>query len=225
MARGLAPGRVHLYLFCNAWHMNHQQNTYEIPTLCGLILAGGLSRRMGVDKALLRYHGEPQVWWLWRELKKVCGSVYVSLGADQAGCQSYAGLPLVIDSCASIGPATGLLSAWEQVSEVAWLVVAVDLPFLDGETLKILIEGRRTDCLATAFEHTDGTLEPLCTIWEPSARDILVGRIEAGDKSLRTLLEEGPINRLLVPSGGVITSVNSPTDYQEALKRLRGKSS
>ena len=205
--------------------MNHQQNTYEIPTLCGLILAGGLSRRMGVDKALLHYHGEPQVWWLWRELKKVCGSVYVSLRADQASCQSYAGLPLVTDSCASIGPATGLLSVWDQMSGVAWLVVAVDLPFLDGEILKILIEGRRTDCLATAFEHTDGTLEPLCTIWEPSARDILIGRIETGDKSLRTLLEEGPINRLLVPSGGAITSVNSPTDYQKALKRLCEKSS
>ena len=204
--------------------MNHQQNTYEIPTLCGLILAGGLSRRMGVDKALLHYHGEPQVCWLWRELKRVCRSVYVSLRADQASCQPYAGLPLVIDSFTSIGPATGLLSAWDQVSEVAWLVVAVDLPFLDGEILKILIEGRRTDCLATAFEHTDGTLEPLCTIWEPSARDILIDRIEAGDKSLRTLLEGAPVNRLLAPSGGVITSVNSPTDYQKALKQLREKS-
>ena len=204
--------------------MNHQQNTYEIPTLCGLILAGGLSRRMGVDKALLHYHGEPQVCWLQRELKRVCRSVYVSLRADQASCQPYAGLPLVIDSSASIGPATGLLSAWDQVSEVAWLVVAGDLPFLDGEILKILIESSRTDCLATAFEHTDGTLEPLCTIWEPSARDILIDRIQAGDKSLRTLLEEGPVNRLLAPSGGVITSVNSPTDYQEALKQLRGKS-
>ena len=104
------------------------------------------------------------------------------------------------------------------------MVVAVDLPFLDGEILKILIEGRRTDCLATAFEHTDGTLEPLCTIWEPSARDILIDRIETGDESLRTLLEEGSVNRLLAPSGGVITSVNSPTDYQETLKQLRGKS-
>ena len=190
-----------------------------------MILAGGLSLRIGVDKELLHYHGEPQVWWLWRELKKVCGSVYVSLRADQASCQSYADLPLVTDSCTSIGPATGLLSAWDQMSGVAWLVVAVDLPFLDGEILKILIEGRRTDCLATAFEHTDGTLEPLCTIWEPSARDILIGRIETGDQSLQTLLEEGPINRLLVPSGGIITSVNSPTDYQKALKRLCEKSS
>ena len=205
--------------------MNHQQNTYEIPILCGLILAGGLSRRMGTDKALLCYHGDPQVCWLWRELKKVCGSVYVSLGPDQANCQPYADLPLVIDSCTSIGPATGLLSAWEQVPKVAWLAVAVDLPFLDDEILKTLIESRRTDCLATAFEHTDGTLEPLCTIWEPSARNVLIDRIEAGEKSLRTLLEEGPVNRLLAPSGEAITSMNSPTDYQEALKRLRGKSS
>ncbi|MGE4658363.1 MAG: NTP transferase domain-containing protein [Gammaproteobacteria bacterium] len=201
--------------------MNHQHNTGAIPAVSGLILAGGLSRRMGLEKGLLGYHGEPQVRWLWRKLNKACGNAYVSLRANQENCGLYAGLPVFVDSWSSMGPVIGLLSAWERVPQAAWLVVAVDLPFLDGATLNTLIAGRRMDCLATAFEHTDGTLEPLCTIWEPTARDALADRVKTGNKSLRTLLEVGPISRLLPPSEEAITSVDSLKEYQSVLKRLR----
>jgi molybdopterin-guanine dinucleotide biosynthesis protein A len=175
---------------------------------------------MGQDKGLLEYHGVPQIRRLWRQLEALCGRCYVSLSAEQAASEGYAGMPTLIDSVPAVGPATGLLTAWQMAPETAWLVAAVDLPFLDRSTLEALLAGRRADCLATAFEHPDGTLEPLCTIWEPAARPALVARVEAGDASLRGLLEAGPTARLEPPSPEAIISVNSPAERLRALERL-----
>ena len=179
---------------------------------------------MGRDKGLLDYHGVPQVRWLWRQLDALSARCYVSLGAGQAASEAYAGMPTLLDSVPAVGPATGLLTAWQAAPDNAWLVVAVDLPFLNCETLDALLAGRRADCLASAFEHPDGTLEPLCTIWEPAALAVLLARVEAGDASLRGLLEAGPTARLVPPSPEAIISVNSPEERLRALERLgRGR--
>ena len=133
--------------------------------LWGLVLAGGESERMGEDKGLLDYHGLPQVVRVRLQLQEFCQQVFVSMNATQARSAPYATLQKIVDHEPRRGPASGLLSAWNAFPMTAWLVVAVDLPFLDRETLQALVAGRDSTLLATAFQHPDGPLEPLCAIW------------------------------------------------------------
>ena len=187
----------------------------------GLILAGGQSRRMGEDKGLIAYHGQPQVVWLSQLLLEFCASVHVSIGPQQRDSSCYESLQTVIDHEPGRGPAGGLMSAWELVPSAAWLLVAVDLPLLDRVTLGVLTEGRSRQHLATAFRHPDGPLEPLCTIWEPAARPVLERRLGRGDASLRRLLEAGPVYELEPPAPRAIRSVDSPRDRNRVQRRLQ----
>ena len=143
----------------------------------GLILAGGASRRMGDDKGSLDFHGLPQAVWIWQQLGEICERAYVSVNAEQEVAAPYQGLPKIRDQIAPCGPATGLISAWAAFPQAAWLVVAVDMPFLDRGTLMSVVEGRCSTGLATAFQHSDGTLEPLCAIWEAAAQPVLAKRV------------------------------------------------
>ena len=191
------------------------------PPLWGLVLAGGGSTRMGEDKGRLEFHGLPQAVWVHRQLDEICEQTYVSVSAEQHGSEPYAGLPTITDQDSDGGPAVGLLSAWRRFPDVAWLAVAVDMPFVDQKTLRTLLDGRQADGLATAFQHADGTLEPLCTVWEPAAGPVLRERVAGGDGSLRRLLVAAGVRGLETPVGGALVSVNSPAQVGRARRELQ----
>jgi molybdopterin-guanine dinucleotide biosynthesis protein A len=189
-----------------------------IPSITGLVLAGGRSERMGRDKALLVMNRETQLARAARVLAEICGGVLVAVRAEQAETSAYPSFDLVADESGVGGPAAGLLGAWRRVPEDALLVLAVDMPQVDAPLLRRLIESRNAGSVATAFVHADGTLEPLCTIWEPAAQAILRERARNSNVSLRSVLESSTVCRVVPPVPASIRSVNTPQDYA-ALRR------
>lgn len=192
--------------------------------LYGLVLAGGRGARLGCDKGGLDYHGSPQAQWAFALLQRFCVRVYVSVRTEQVAEPAFAGLPAVVDAV-SRGPASGLAAAARFAPRAAWLVLAADLPLVDGATLGALRAARRADCAATAFRHPDGTLEPLCAIYEPSVLVRLATYGEdAGDPgdgiSLRRLLEDAGTATLEAPEPSRLRSVNTPADDAAVRARL-----
>jgi molybdopterin-guanine dinucleotide biosynthesis protein A len=193
--------------------------------LYGLVLAGGRGTRLGGtaaghDKGLLDYHGEPQACWAMRLLAPFCARVYVSLRPDQAGAESYAGLPAVVDAV-SQGPASGLAAAFALAPDAAWLVLAADMPLADPGLVAALVaaRGRAPGAAATAFRGADGRLEPLCAIYEPRFRPVLEAVLApafapAAGPSLRRLLEAAAPAVAEPPSLEALRSVNTPADDQ-----------
>jgi len=146
--------------------------------LRGLVLAGGLSTRMQSDKALLDYHGKPQVEWAAELIAPFCVSVHVSVRAGFTE-PTVAGLPVIVDEHHDAGPIAGIAAAQRAHPDAAWLVVACDLPFLDAATLEHLVSHRDPARAATAYRSAyDGLPEPLCAIWEPSSRAPVRAAIE-----------------------------------------------
>jgi molybdopterin-guanine dinucleotide biosynthesis protein A len=186
---------------------------HESANLTGLLLAGGRGARMGADKAALAYAGEPQVLRGHRVLAEVCTRVLVSVRRDQARNELFAAFELVVDRHADAGPAAGLLAAWDAVPGAALLVLAVDLPLVDAAVLERLIAARDPQALATAFVHADGTIEPLCTIWEPTAEDKLRAGARQPTLSLRKVLEGDRTRRVSLQDTACLRSVNTPKEY------------
>lgn len=184
--------------------------------LFGLVLAGGESRRMGRDKGALVFGGEACARRAWRLLNRLCVRAYVSVRAEQAGAEAYAGLPLILDEIRGNGPAAGLMAAWRAQPTVAWLVLAADLPLVDAGLLGELIRRRDAARLATVFRQADGKLQPLCAIWEPAAAALLEQGVAAGDASLRRLLEGRPIAGVIPSAPERLAGANTP----EELRRL-----
>ncbi len=103
--------------------------------LYGLVLAGGKSRRMGQDKALLARGEQSQLAYVVHLLKEQIDRVFVSARAEQKNEAERSQFEQIIDRYQDMGPIAGILSAMDEYPDVDWLVVACDLPNVDTLTI------------------------------------------------------------------------------------------
>ncbi len=101
--------------------------------MIGVVLAGGASKRMGRDKALVEVAGQPMIAWVIDALAAVCPRVLIS-GRD------WNGWPRLDDHPHFEGPLAGLAAALDLGEDV--LLVGVDQPWVRSETLASLAEHR-----------------------------------------------------------------------------------
>ncbi|MBB6241699.1 NTP transferase domain-containing protein [Rhodanobacter sp. MP1X3] len=182
-------------------------------TVYGLVLSGGASRRMQHDKALIDYHGEPQLLWTYRLLASVLPRVFISVRNDQRNEPLRRELPQIVDAYEDAGPAAGILSAQALYPDVAWLVVACDLPRLDAATLQHLLQARDPKREATAFVSShDGLPEPLCALWEPASHAKLLARVEEGRSCPRKALIQGDTQLLQPYAADALDNINTPEE-------------
>lgn len=184
--------------------------------LRGLVLAGGRSSRMREDKAALVFGGRPQLAEAYALLAARVEAAFVSVRADQRDEPLRACFPQIVDGPGVAGPLAGIIAAQRQDPEAAWLVLACDLPLLDGATLDELVAQRDPARLATAYQSAhDGLPEPLCAIWEPASAAALLRWAEAGQSCPRKfLLRHGA--RLLAPArAGALDNANTPDDAEQ----------
>jgi molybdopterin-guanine dinucleotide biosynthesis protein A len=190
--------------------------------LSGLVLAGGHSRRMRKDKATLDFNGETQLARAARLLSAHVGNMYVSVRPDQTTEPERARWPQIVDRIPDIGPVAGILAALDHQPHHAWLVVAVDLPMLDVDTLERLMRLRNPHRLATAFlSDTDGLPEPLCAIWEPASRQPLADFVTGGKNCPRKFLLNHPVELLTLTSRHALSNINTPDEYVAAIDSSR----
>lgn len=182
--------------------------------LFGLVLTGGASTRMQRDKAAIEYHGQSQLHWTFHLLSHVCAATFVSVRPDQREEPTRAGLPQIVDRQPGIGPIAGISAALHAHPKAAWLVVACDLPFLNEQTLRYLVERRASHRIATAFKSNhDGLPEPLCAIWEPAAREPVLAFVAAGKQCPRKFLINADTLLLDLPDSRALDNVNTADEY------------
>lgn len=189
--------------------------------LFGLVLAGGRSTRMGRDKAALAWRGRPALDRAFELLSACTASAFVSLRPDQAGDPLRAALPHIVDGEAGSGPIAGILAAQAAHPQAAWLVLACDLPFVDGPTLEHLLARRDPTSVATAYRSAhDGLPEPLCAIWEPASHAPLLEFIAAGRHCPRKFLIQSQATLVELPDPQALDNVNTPAEAEAARAAL-----
>ena len=188
-----------------------------------LVLAGGRSSRMHADKAALAYHGRAQLIEAMRLVAPLTARAFVSVRADQVSDTLRGGFAQIIDRRENLGPIAGIMAAQEEFPDVAWLVLACDLPFLSDAVLERLLAERDPSALATAYRSAqDGLPEPLCAIWEPAAAAALDAYQSGGGRCPRKFLI-GHGARLLDPiDKHALDNVNTPEEYAQARQALEG---
>lgn len=194
-----------------------------LPPLLGLVLAGGKSARMGDDKSRIDYHGLPQRDYAAQLLQPYCREVYLSVRPDQTG-DPISSFPFISDTFLGLGPLGAILSAFRERPDAAWLVIACDLPFLNPETLELLIRQRNPSLMATAFNSPVNQLpEPLIAIWEPRSYPILLQFLAQGYDCPRKVLINSAIQLLEAPDPQALENVNTPEEKKSALEKLKNK--
>jgi molybdenum cofactor guanylyltransferase len=187
----------------------------------GLILAGGSSSRMQRDKAALQYGGMSQLDRAFELAARHVPQVFVSVRPSQVADPARARRPMIVDSIAGEGPIVGIRSALAANPQVAWLVLACDLPFLSDAALGQLLRERDPAAVATAFRSThDGLPEPLCAIWEPAAAAALAAYQAEGGRCPRKFLIRRAVPLLEPKDRRALDNVNTPEEYAQALATL-----
>jgi molybdenum cofactor guanylyltransferase len=201
-------------------------NTTSTPPVYGLVLAGGHSTRMKRDKATLTYQGRTQLEVAMSLLEGRVAKVFVSVRPDQSD-PVRARFEQIVDTHDGLGPIAGILAAQARYPEAAWLVLACDLPFLDGATIDNLLAHRDPAHLATAYRSGhpnnpkhNGLPEPLCAIYEPSSREPILAHVASGRDCPRKFLINADTKLLDQPNARALDNVNTPEEYGTAMSSL-----
>ncbi len=165
------------------------------PRPAGLLLAGGRSRRFGVEKAMALFAGRTLLDWSLQSLVEVCEIVAVSAPAGSAAFAAAAGaghevLPDNPDHPA--GPLAGIAAglAWARERGFRHLAtLPCDTPLLGATELVAL--GAPTGDRSAVFATTVHGPEPLCAVWSTDLAALLADRLTAGrHPSVKALLSE-----------------------------------
>jgi len=190
--------------------------------LFGLVLAGGASTRMQRDKAVLAYHGRPQLDWAYELLSEVCAATFISVRPDQRNEATRAQFPQIVDRQPGAGPIAGISAALQEHPKAAWLIVACDLPFLTREILQHLVAHRDPQRVATAYRSAHDSLpEPLCAIWEPVAREAVLAYMQSGKQCPRKFLINSNALLLDLPDARALDNVNTVDEFSAASAALQ----
>ncbi len=172
----------------------------------GVVLAGGASRRMGADKALIEVGGRPMVVRVADALRAAgCDPVVVQGGdRDRIGAL---GLTVWPDAQPGAGPVAALSSILERLDRPV-VIAACDLPDLDDITLATVIaEAAAHPELVAVAAAVDGR-PAMVSAWRPSARDHLPN---PNGMSYRSALNA--VGALLVPvDAAAVKNVNTVAD-------------
>ena len=201
------------------------------PPVYGLVLTGGQSSRMKRDKATLAYHGQTQLEWAMQLLERHVAKSFVSVRPGQSD-PVRARFEQILDTREGLGPLAGIMAAQERYPNVAWLVLACDLPFLNDRTLEYLLAERDPTRPATAFRAHQpdqpkhhGLPEPLCTIFEPASHTGLLAHVASGKDCPRKYLINADTKLLDQPDPRALDNVNTPEEYGSAMATINPNTS
>jgi molybdenum cofactor guanylyltransferase len=151
----------------------------DAPATPGVLLAGGLARRMGGgDKPMRQIGGHTILERVIARLKPQCDGLILNANGDPARFASF-GLPVIPDSVANFpGPLAGILAgldwAAEHRPEVAWVLsAAADCPFLPRDLVTRLHRARIEQNAQLAVAASGGQSHPVIGLWSVALREEL----------------------------------------------------
>ncbi len=188
--------------------------TIITSNISGFILAGGKSRRMGTDKALLKFQEEPLLLHMIKSIEPFCDNLAIS---GQNSDYSAFGIDMVPDLYSDCGPIAGIFSALNYSVSDWNLMVSVDVPFVNDELFHLLISNIG-DCDCIIPRHTFG-VEPLIGLYNRRIWPVVEELIKAGDYRLTNLLSKintryMDCNHLIKKYPRLFMNINRMEDYQ-----------
>jgi molybdenum cofactor guanylyltransferase len=176
----------------------------------GVLLAGGLARRMGGgDKPMRTIAGRTILERVIARLKPQCDGLILNANGDPARFASF-GLPVVADGVADFpGPLAGILAALDWAAahrpDVAWVLsAAADCPFLPRDLVGRLHAERMAQNAQLAVAASDGQSHPVIGLWSVALREDLrqalvvedVRKIDRWTARYRLATVEWPVDEL-----------------------------
>jgi molybdopterin-guanine dinucleotide biosynthesis protein A len=194
--------------------IKHIKNTY------GLVMCGGNSNRMGMDKSMLQYYTKPQRYHVYDMLLPFCEKIFIACNKEQAK-SIEGGYNFIQDdeSLGNIGPMAALLSAFALYPKKNLLLIGCDYPFLKADELEQF--SLLCNDIPASFYNKEGCIYESMLAWYPyTCFDELKRMFEAKQFSLQQLLRKYDAIKYLPTDTNCIKSVDTTEAFNEAYKLI-----
>ncbi|BCJ92095.1 molybdenum cofactor guanylyltransferase [Terrihabitans soli] len=205
----------------------------DIPKTIGVLLAGGLARRMGGgDKPLLKIGGSTILDLAIAALRPQCEALILNANGDPARFAAT-GLTVIADDVPGFaGPLAGILAAldWTAKSrpDVGWVVsVAADSPFLPKDFVARLHEAREAAGTPLAQAQAGEQTYPVNGLWKVSLRgDLRHALVEEDMRKIDRWTARHGVVSVIWPDKPVdpFFNANTPEELVEAEKLIASRS-
>lgn len=190
------------------------------PVPVGVVLAGGRGRRIGGDKAIVELEGRPLVLYPLEALHEVCDDVAVVAKRDSL-LPALAGVAdLWVEPDEPRHPLAGVAHALHLAAGRSVLAVAVDLPCIDGATLRAIAQADPGPAAVVA-PRVHGRLQPLCALYTPRALEGLAAFDPTAPAT--DIIESLGVREVEVADASAFLNINRPEDLIQAAVCLSGR--
>jgi molybdopterin-guanine dinucleotide biosynthesis protein A len=198
-------------------------NRREVPPITCAILAGGLSRRMGKDKATLNFGDGCLLEEIYHRVRTVFDDIIIVSGRHR----SIEGVdaPVVGDVLPAKGAMVGIVSALMHAGTSHVFVLACDMPFVDEEAVRAVVEAWEGEDVV--IPKTDTGFEPLHALYGRSCISYMLNAIQHGNFKIRSLFPYINVkivknHRAFFEGGGMaFTNVNTRLELRKAAEIRR----
>ena len=177
----------------------------------GVILAGGLARRMNrQDKGLIHYHNQPLITYAIDAMTATVDSTLINANRNH---QDYAqfGLPVIADQNDSFdGPLAGILSAMLTTKNETLLVMPCDCPLIQSKHLNRLLTTLLSSEADVAIAFDGKRVHPVFLAIKTHLKDSLKVFLKAGNRKIYHWLQQHSMTQVdFSDQANIFTNINT----------------
>jgi molybdopterin-guanine dinucleotide biosynthesis protein A len=177
----------------------------------GVILAGGLARRMNnQDKGLVNFKGRPMISYAIAAMMPVVDQLIINANRNSERYQQF-GLPVVADQTDTFdGPLAGVLTAMIHADADVLVVMPCDSPLVKAEHLRKLLAARAEQDADVAVAFDGERLHPVFMAIRTALKNSLEAYLSSGERKIGLWLEQ--LNRVKADfsdTPGIFTNINT----------------
>jgi len=154
-------------------------------SISAVLLAGGKSRRMGQDKAMILFRNTP-LWQIQLDLLRKLQSQEIFVSAQIDPLWRPADIEFVPDDRPSRGPLSGIAAALSRITNDHLLALAIDMPFMTAGYLRALC--KQVQPGRGVVPLIERRAEPLAAIYPRDAHDDATAALSSNDFALQSLV-------------------------------------
>tara|TARA_R110001583_G_scaffold4136_4_gene24506 strand:- start:1427 stop:1999 length:573 start_codon:yes stop_codon:yes gene_type:complete len=184
--------------------------------ITGIILSGGKSSRMGTDKGFLLLEGKPFVQYSLEALKPIVSNLMIVSNNED---YDAFGLKRIEDIIENAGPLAGIYSGLKHSKTEYNLVLSCDIPLINSEILKKLINAIDTDSEIIQIE-SDGKTMPLIALYKKQCEHKFLKLLKEGERRLQFAVNQCRVKNVVLNKHEInfTKNINTPQQLNEIIK-------
>jgi molybdopterin-guanine dinucleotide biosynthesis protein A len=186
------------------------------PPASAVVLTGGDSRRMGLDKSLLPIAGKPMIAHIVDRLRDLFDDIVI--GGGSPSDYDFLGLEVVPDLAPGQGPLMGIASALLRTKNDLSFVIACDIPDFElGFISRMASKAEGYDLVLPVDSR--GEFEPVFAYYRRSVAETARAVLAEGGRSILDLLPRVRWRSIPLPAGTKIRNIKTVDDYERLMNR------